>query len=400
MANSLLTPTAVTRASLSVLHQKLNFIGRVNRQYDDTYRNGDASVKGKFGPTLKIRLPNEYTVRTGLTMAAQDTSETSVDMVVSTVKGVDMSFTSTELALSLEDFTARIIDPAMSVLAANIEADALSMYKDVYNIIDGDAVAFGFNSVSDATTELTKMLAPMSQRTMLMTPAHANKFRKDTKSLFQASDNIAEQYREGMIGRTSGFDCYENTLLLPHTTGTAAKTTGYLVNGASQTGAALTVDTGTTTFLVGDVITIAGVNRVHPETKANTGELQKFVITANSGGSATSLAISPAITVSGARQNVTGSPADNAAIVKVGAGANETLEQSLAFHKNAFAFVTADLPLPEGTDWARREVMDGISMSLIRDFSISDRSFPCRIDVLYGFKTIRPQLATRVHNDG
>ena len=400
MANTILTPTAVTRKAAMVLHQKLNFVGRVNRQYDDTYKNGDANVKGKFGPTLKIRMPNEYTVRSGLTMSAQDTSETSVDLTVSTVKGVDMSFTSTELALSLDDFSERIIEPAMSVLAAAIEADALSMYKDVYNLIDGDAAAFTFGSTSDASTTLTKMLAPMSNRSMLLTPDHANKLRKDTKGLFHPADNRSKQYRDGVVGRTPGFEMYENTLLVPHTTGTAAKTTGYLVNGGSQSGAALTVDTGTTSFLIGDVITIAGVYRVHPETKATTADLQQFVVTANSGTSATSLAISPSIVTSGARQNVSGSPADNAAITKVGAGASETLVQSLAFHKDAFAFVTADLPLPEGTDWAKREVVDGISVSLVRDFSISDRSFPCRLDVLYGFKAIRPQLAARIHNDG
>jgi hypothetical protein len=400
MANALLTPTAVTRASAAVLHQKLNFVGRCNKQYDDSFKNGGATVKGKFGPTLKIRLPNEYTVRDGLTMSTQDTSEESVDLTVSTVKGVDMSFTSTELALSLEDFTERIIDPAMSRLAAAIEADALSMYKSVYSLVDGDAAAFGFNSVSDATTQLTKQLAPMGSRTMTMNPDHANKFRKDTKGLFHSADNISKQYRDGIIGMTSGFEMYENTLLVPHTTGTAAKTTGYLVNGATQSGAAITVDTGTTTFLVGDVITFAGVFRVHPETKATTSDLQQFVITANSGTSATSLAISPAIVTSGAKQNVSGSPADNAAIVKVGAGANETLVQSLAFYKDAFAFVTADLPMPNGVDFAAREVVDGISVSLVRDFSISDRSFPCRLDVLYGYKAVRPMLATRIHADG
>jgi len=399
MANTLLTPTAVTRKALMVLHQKLNFVGNINRQYDDTYKNGDANVKGKFGPTLKIRLPNEYTVRTGITMSAQDTTETSTDLVVSTVKGVDLSFTSQELALSLDDFSDRILMPAMAVLAANIEADALLMARDVYNVYDGDAAAFSFASMSNARQNLTDNLAPMSERKMLMNTNHATKFMIDTKGLFQDSKSIAEQYREGMIGRTGGFDTYENTLVQPHTTGTAAKTTGYLTNGATQSGSTIVVDTGTTTFLIGDVITFAGVFRVHPETKVSTGALQQFVVTANSGASATSLSISPAVVATGGRQNVSNTIADNSAIVKVGAGASETLVQSLAFHKDAFTFVTADLPLPDGTDWARREVYDGISMSLVRDFSISDRSFPCRIDVLYGYKAIRPQLAVRVHND-
>jgi hypothetical protein len=384
----------VTRKAAMILHQKLNFISRVNRQYDDSY-----AQEQKIGSTLKVRLPNENTVRTGLTMSAVDVPETSVDLVMGTVKGVDMNFTSLELALSLDDFADRILEPAMSVLAANVEADALNMYKEVYNLYDGDAASFSFTSVSNARETLTNNLAPMSQRTMTMNTGHATKFMIDTKGLFHSSDQIEEQYTEGKMGRTGGFDCYENTLLLPHTTGTAAKTTGYLTNGATQSGSTINVDTGTTTFVVGDVITFAGVFRVHPETKVSTGVLQQFVVTANAGPSATSLSISPALTATGVRQNVSNTVADNSAIVKVGAGASETLVQSLAFHKNAFAFVTADLPLPNGRDWARREVVDGLSVSLIRDFTISDRSFPCRLDILYGYKAIRPQLAVRIHND-
>jgi hypothetical protein len=400
MANAYLTPTAVTRKALMVLHQKLNFVGNINRQYDSQYSgSGATATRGKFGPTLKIRLPNEYTVRTGMGMSAQEQSETSVDLTVSTVKGVDMYFGSDELALSIDDFSDRFIDPAMSVLAANIEADALSMYKDVYNLYDGDAAAFAFASMTGAKQILTDNLASQSMRRMIMNTTHANKFLVDTKGLFHDGEAIAEQYREGKIGRTSGFDCFENTLLTPHTTGTAAKTTGYVTNGAGQTGSTLVIDGGTTTFLKGDVITVAGVNRVHPETKADTGSLQKFVVTADSGASATSLSISPAIVASGPRQNVTNAAADGQALVKVGAGANETLVQSLAFHKDAFAFVTADLELPKGVDFAAREVMDGISLSIVRDFNVSDRTFPCRIDCLYGYKAIRPQLATRVHND-
>jgi hypothetical protein len=400
VANSLLTPTAVTREALRILHQKLNFVGRCNKQYDDSYKNGGATVKAKFGPTLKIRLPNQYTVRDDINMAAPDTPESSVDLTVSTVKGVDVSFTSTELALSLDDFSNRILDPAMSVLAANIEADALSMYKDVYNLYDGDGVAMSFAAVSGAREILNKSLAPRdNSRTITLNPSHVTKYLNDTKGLFQDASTIADQYKEGIVGRAQGFSFYENTLLVPHTTGTAAKTTGYLVNGAAQTGAALTVDTGTTTFKKGDVITL-GINGVHPETKADLGVLQQFVVTADAGANATSLAISPAIVVTGAGQNVVASPADNAPIVKVGAGASETLVQSLAFHQDAFAFVTADLPMPNGVDFSARETLDGISMSVIRDFAINDRSFPCRIDVLYGYKAIRPQLACRVHADG
>ena len=233
---------------------------------------------------------------------------------------------------------------------------------------------------------------------MRSTP-RGSKLNVDLKGLFNDSAQVAKQYREGIIGRTGGFDHYENTHVGKHTTGTAAKVTAYLSNGATQSGAAITVDTGTTTFLIGDVITFAGVNAVHPETKADLGRLMQFVITANSGTSATSLAISPALVATGATQNVTTTVADNSAVVKVGAGASETLDTSMVFHKNAFTFATADLVMPQGVDFSAREVLDGVSMRIVRQYDITNDKFPCRVDVLYGYKAIRPSQACRIHAD-
>jgi hypothetical protein len=397
MPNALLTPTAVTRAALNILHQKLNFVGNINRQYDDSFAKDGA----KIGDSLKIRLPNQYVVTNGAALTTQDTTETSTTLQVSTQKHVGMTFTSAELTLSLQDFTDRIIEPAMSVLAANVEADALSMYKNVYNVIDADAAALTYDVMMQGRQRLNEELAPMDgKRRALWSPFHARKLNVDLKGLFQDSTEVAKQYREGVIGRTGGFTHLENTMVTKHTTGTAAKTTGYLTNGVPSSGASsIVVDTGTTTFLVGDVITIAGVNAVHAETKADLGRLQQFVITANSGSSATSLAISPSIVNSGAAQNVTALPADNAAIVKIGAGANETLDSSMLYHENAFTFATADLVMPNGVDFAAREVMDGISLRIVRQYAISSDTMPCRCDILYGYKAIRPQLAARIHAD-
>jgi hypothetical protein len=397
MPNTLLTPTAVTRKALMILHQKLTFIGAINRQYDSSFAKSGA----KIGDSLKIRLPNEYVVRTGATLSTQDTAETSTTLQVATQKGVDLNFTSTDLTLSMDDFASRILEPAMAVLAANIEADALTMRKDVYNIVDNDAAALTFKNIMQARQALNDNLAPPdNNRSIILSTGHEVTLVDALKGLFQDSANISKQYREGMMGRTAGFDFMSSTQMTDHQTGTAAKTTGYLVNGATQTGATLTVDGGTTTFLAGDIITIAGVFAVHPETKVSTGRLEQFVVTANSGTSATSLEISPPIVTSGARQNVSGSPANDAAIVKVGAGANEMLSGSLAFHKDAFTFATADLVMPTGVDFSAREVYDGISMRVVRQYDINNDKFPTRLDVLYGFKTIRPQLACRIHADG
>lgn len=397
MSNTILTPTQVTREILRILHQKSNFIGTINRQYDDSYAVSGA----KIGDSLKIRLPNKYTVRTGRTIDVQDTTESSVTLQVATQKGVDMAFTSQDLTLSLQDFSKRILEPAVAVLAANIEADALSMYKDVYQIVDDDAAAFDFDTVLQGRQKLNEALAPMDDnRTALLTSGSTRKVVDALKGLFQDSTSIAKQYRTGMMGKTAGFDFYENTLIPVHTTGTAAKSTSYTVNGADQTGSSITIQTGTDTFLVGDIVTFAGCNRVHPESKSDTGVLQQFVVTANSGASATTLSISPAITTSGASQNVSASPTNSGAVVKVGAGASETLQTNMVYHRDAFTFATADLVMPKGVDFAARETFDGISMRVVRAYDINNDNFPCRIDVLYGFKTVRPELAVRVHADG
>ena len=395
MANSVLTPTAVTREALRVLHQKLNFIGSINRQYDSSF----AKEGAKIGDSLKIRLPNEYTVRTGANLSTQDTQETSTTLQVATQKGVDLTFSSAEMTLSLQDFSQRIIEPAMSVLAANLEADALSMALDVYNNVNNIGAALSFNKVLGARKVLADSLAPNDNNRSVILNTQDNVDLVDAlKGLFQDSSEISEQYREGKMGRTAGFDFYENTLLSSQTTGTAAAATGYTVNGAVTTNGQSTVvlAAGANTFKKGDIITFVGCNRVHPETKADTGTLQPFVVTADYAGGAGTINISPAIYTSTGRQNVVAAGvANGVAVAKIG-GASAIYKPSLAFHKDAFTFATADLLLPQGVDWAARETLDGISMRIVRQYAISSDTMPCRLDVLYGFKTIRAQLAARI----
>lgn len=395
MANTILTPTMVTREALRVLHQTLTFVGNVNRQYDDSF----AKEGAKIGDSLKIRLPNKYTVRTGRVMAAQDTTESSVTLQVATQKGVDINFTSADLTLSLDDFSKRILQPAMARLASAIEADALSMYKDVYQLVGtAGTTPNSLLTYLQAGARLDDSLAPRDDnRSVHLTPLAMATIVDALKGLFQDSSAIRDQYREGLMGRTSGFDWYNNTLMPAHTNGNDV--TGVAISGASQTGSSILVSgvTSSSTFTKGTVFTIAGVYEVHPETGVSTGVLQQFVITADTNASTTTvtLPISPAITTSGAYKTVDASPADTAALTFVGS-ASTTYRQMLAFHRDAFTFATADLVVPKGVDMAAREVFDGISMRLVRAYDVTNDTFGARLDVLYGFKTIRPELATRI----
>lgn len=401
MANTLLTATAITRAALAILHQKLTFIGNINRAYDSSFAESGA----KIGDSLRIRLPNQYTVRSGATLSAQDTNERSVTLQVASQKGVDVNFTSAEMTLSLDDFSERILEPAMAVLAANIENDALSMTRDVYQQVG----TYGTTPATlklylDSRTELNKGLAPKDRRRAVHVPSEFSASIVDAlKGLFQDSDEISKQYREGMMGRTAMYDWYENEMAyrLAHGDNTFSSIT---VNTTVSTeGASSIVLTGlgnTKTVKAGTVFTAAAVYAVNPETKVSTGALQKFVVTAdatsNSSGVAT-LSISPSIYTTGALKNVDAFPQSSAAVAFPGSPtASTTYPIGLAHHRDAFTFATADLVMPKGVDFAAREMMDGISMRTVRQYDINNDKLPCRIDVLYGYKTLRPEWACRI----
>ncbi len=393
MTQTILTDTKVTREALRILHQKLNFVGSINRQYDDSF----AKTGAKIGTTLKIREPNQYTVRTGKTLNVQDTEETSQTLTVATQKGVDVNFSTAELTMSLDDFSKRILDPAMSVLAAAIEYDAMSMYKDVYNAMWTPASTLAYNNVLDGRVLMQRGLAPMNDRTANLNSADMATLVQDTKTLFNDQGQLSKQYKEGYMGRAAGYDFMENTMWPGHTCG--SENGSYVVNtstGITSGTATITTTAGSGTVVTGDIFTVVGVNSVHPETKVDTGVLQQFVVTADQ-AAAGAWAVSPTPITSGAKQNIVINSAGASKTVVVAGTASGADTTSLLYQKDAFTFVTADLLMPGGVDWARREVLDGISMRIIRAYDINNDNLPCRIDVLYGYKTLRPQWATRLH---
>jgi hypothetical protein len=391
MANSILTMTAVTREALRILHQKANFLGSINRQYDPSFAKSGA----KIGDSLKIRLPNQYTVRSGATIQAQDTTETSTTLQVATQKGVDMQFSSADLSLSLDDFSKRIIAPAVNVLVAAVENDALNtMRLDVYNQVDNVAAAITSAKILGVGRKLNDSLAPNPRSAMLNTNDEANSVEA-FKTLFHSAPEIGKQYRDGQMGRALGFDFAANTHLQ---TQSCLARANYQTNDATaQTGSSLTVETGTGAIAKGEVFTIAGVYSVHPETKVSTGVLQQFVTTQAYSGTTTTIAFAPAIVASGATQNVSNGAANDKAVTFLGTASTD-YGQSLFYHEDAFTFATADLQMPGGVDMAAREVLDGVSLRMVRAYDINSDNFPCRLDILYGYKTIRPQLACRLAN--
>jgi hypothetical protein len=285
----------------------------------------------------------------------------------------------------------------MSVLAAAIEYDAMSMYKDVYNAIWTPGSALTYDALLDGRVLMQRGLAPGGNRTANLNSQDMVDLIQDTKTLFNNQGEISKQYKEGFVGRQSGFDFMENTLWPGHTCG--SEDGNYVVNtstGITSGTATITTTAGAGTVNVGDIFTVVGVNSVHPETKADTGVLQQFVVTALA-SAAGAWAVSPTPITSGAKQNIVINSAGSGKTVVVAGTASGADGTSLLYQKDAFTFVTADLVMPNGVDFARREVMDGISMRIVRAYDINNDMLPCRIDVLYGYKTLRPQWATRLH---
>jgi len=396
MANTLLSPTTITKEALRILHNESTFIGNVNKSYNGRF----AKTGAKIGETLNIRKPNQFTIRRGRVAQVQDVNEETIPLTIQQPIGVDMKFDSRELTLTLDDFSERYIRPAVSRLTAALETDMLAyVLPRVPNAVV-NAGALGLGDALNANAILSNHLAATVDRLALMNTQQTVDVVTGTSTLFNHQTEIGKQYKTGRMGEAAGFDWYQSTTIPRFFAGAG---TGYLVNGANQSsptpllpGASQTliVDTGTGQIAAGSVFTMAGVFEVNPETKASNGKLRQFTVLATNATNATQITIAPAIVTSGAKQNVTAAPADNAP-VNILSTASNNYDQGLFFQKDAFTLVTVDLEMPNGVDWKARETMDGVSMRLVRDWDIINDEWVTRLDILPGYAVLYEDWAVK-----
>lgn len=404
MANTLSVTDMVLKEALRIAHEKLAFITTTDLQYDKSFKY-DAS-RGPNGQSIRIRNPNQYTRRQGSRiMDVQDQDESTQTFTVATQDGVDMYFNSAELVQSVnsgaafDDLSKNYIEPAVSALCSGIEGDYIEFCtKATYNEVGTagtpptDLVAVGA-----ARAKLNQNLAPKDgNRCIQADSVTMGGLVNGLKGLFQDSAQIKEQYREGMIGRTAMADWYENDRMW-------TKTNGADVAGAiNQTTFALgmttlTIDGMTAAPAVGSVFTIDSVFQVHPETKAAYSHLQQFTVTASTTPTTTAISFEPAIYWSGAKQNVSASPADNDALVFTGSASTGYL-QNIMYHKEAFQFATVDLPIMDDAHKCVTLQKDGLSLRCWQGSDIRNDELLMRIDILYGMAALRPAWACRITN--
>jgi hypothetical protein len=398
MSNSLLTIDMITRKSLEILENNLVLTRNVNRQYDDSF-----AVEGaKIGSTLRIRLPDRALVTDGAALQVQADNEQFTTLTVSSQKHIGVNFTSAELTMQLDDFAERVLKPRVSQLASSVDADVATSYKGIYNTVGTPGTTPATSLVLlQANQKLNEFATPMDQRYATVNPAANAGLVEGMKGLFNPTGTISRQFKNGMMGEgILGLDEINMSQSISNHTngdwGTAITVTSTVATEGQST-LPISFTGSSKTWNAGDVFTIAGVFAVNPQTRQSTGSLQQFVVTAAVTGSSTAtLNISPALYTAGnALATVFSFPQASAVVTMVGS-ANTGYPQNLIYHKDAISFATADLLLPQGVDMASRQVHNGISLRIVRQYDINNDRLPCRIDVLYGYNAIRPVTAVRL----
>lgn len=398
MPNSLLTPSLITKETLVILANNLVAAGKVNRQFENQFV--------KIGSSLTIRKPNRFTVSSGPGLAIQNIVEPSTSITVSSQRHVDFLFTTADLTLAIEEFSERYCKPASEAIANVVDLDVLANVTQVSNFVGTSGVVPAtFAALAAVGQRMDEAAAPQDGRVLILNSAAYWAMANGLIGVFVRS--VAEPALKGYLANIANFEIYQDQNIPTQTVGTLGGTGA--VFGASQTGSNIITNgwTANITNLLraGDVVTFgtlaAGVFAINPQSRVSTQALKTFVVTANvssdAGGNAT-IPISPAITTSGAYQTVSNSPANGAAVTVATGTTGVTRAQNIAFCRDAFGLVMVPLELPQGVDFAAREMVKNISMRLLRFYDGNNDTIPCRIDVLYGSALWYDDLACRLTN--
>jgi hypothetical protein len=403
MANSILTASVIAKEALM---QFKNGMG-VSRHVDKSYSKDFAKKGAKIGDSERIRKPNRFTVSDGATYSAQDVTEDSVTLTIDSQKHVGFNFTSKELALSIDEFKDRYLKSAALALVNKVDIDGCTLAaKYVANTVGTAATTpSALLTYLEAMQKIQESAGPQDDAYMYsINPAAQTKIVDALKSLFADQSEISKQYKRGVMGVAAGGEWNMSQNLYSYTSGQRGGTP--LANGEPANGASTLVTDGWTAAAAnrvkaGDVFTIAGVYKVNPITKVSTGVLQQFVVTADAasdGSGNATLSISPSIYLTGSLQNVTYSAIDNSALTFANHGASAVTVNNLLLHKDALALAFAPLEKPDGVHFSAVETdpETGVSIRIVRDYDISTDVFKCRMDVLYGWKELRPEWACKI----
>lgn len=402
MANTLLTIDMITNEALAVLENSLTFTKHVNREFDDYFGNQGAQI----GDTLNIRKPVRYVTRSGPALQVQNSTESFVPVTL-TQKGADVAFSTKDLTLSIAMFSVRFLKPLISSVANTIDFDGLQLAKDVYQSVGTPGTTPNtLRTYLQAGVKLDNAAAPNDDmRAAVLNPIAQAELVDGLKGLFNDTTEVAKQYRDGTMGRTAGLKFNMDQNVYVHTAGTQDAASSPSVSAAPSSGATSITFAGMTngdTLAEGDVFSIAGVYDINPQSRQSTGQLKQFVVTSavTFTGATGSVNFSPAMVYNPTAQQdqtVSALPVANAAITLYATN-GVVSPQNLVFHRDAFTVACADLIMPRGVDMSARKRSPKLNMSMraVTAYDVNNDRLPTRIDVLYGWAAMRPELAARV----
>lgn len=401
--NTLLTIDMITKEAVRLFKNSNLFIMNMDTQYDPAFAIDGA----KIGSTLRIRLPNDYIVTSGPAMQLQTTTEQYTTLSVTNQLNVAVPFTTAERTMSIDDYSEIIMAPMINNLAGAVAQDVMNGSEGgVCNFVSN--VDAGGNIISPtseqfllANAQIDLLSGDPTTRRVVNDPVTDARTTVSLQGLLNPVSTISEQFRTGMMKSGLGFEkWFRDQTVIKHTSGTYDSLA--TVNGAGQTtgtsGGSITVNAINGTLKKGDIITFAGVNMVNRVNKTDQGTLNQFVVTADCANGATSIPIYPGlIPAPGAAgttqqyQTVTASPANGAAIT-MATKSGEVYRKSIAYVQKAITLATADLVIPrKAVEEAARAEYDGISMRILTDYLPGSDQLATRVDVLYGYKYIRPE---------
>lgn len=393
MTNTNLTASIIVKDGLAEFKNGTPFIQGINRQYDKRY----AAYGAQEGETIQIEKPKQYTMRSGKVASVQNNTEVAVSLTRSRQRGVDLKFSSAELALDIGVFGPKYIKPAMETLTSGVESEIMiDAYQQTGQYVGTPGTDPATQLViGQAKAKLTKSACPMSMRSgVISSDASAALVNGLGTNRFQDTSQLRNMFITGNMGVFNGFEFAESNQVPRHTVGTSDG--NYAVTSAPSEGAtSIVVKTGAGTWTKGDIIEVAGVNKVNPRTKVSTGDPMQFVVTADYAGGAGTVSVSPAMYSTGPLQNVDALPQADAAITEPGT-ASTAYDQNLFYHKDAFAFGSIDLPLYGNNNFESRQVMDNVSMRFAKVIDGINDDILYRFDLLYGFITVIPEWVVRL----
>ncbi|MHA1481883.1 MAG: P22 phage major capsid protein family protein [Candidatus Heimdallarchaeaceae archaeon] len=394
VSNTLLKPSIIAKEALMQLTNNLGMAGHVHRAYKNEFV--------KVGSTITIRKPNKFRVTKAQARTNSNITEPSTSLEMATQAHVSWSFSSVDLTTTIDEYSKRYLAPAASALANQVDVDLCGLYKDIYNSAGtpGNTPAT-FGVLGNCQQILDNEAVNSTPRVGIMNPNANWALADGLKGTFsaKAADSI---YSKGFLGKVANLDIYSDQNVVRHTTGIFTTGATPVMSGATASGATSVVTTGwdaaNNTVVKGDVFTIAGVYAVNPVSGASTGELRKFTATAagTSDSGNLTIAVSPAIISSGAYQTVDAVPLTTAALTFLGAE-NTAYPQNLVYHPDAFALVTVPIEMPANVWGARETDSDaGISIRVVKQYDLDADNEVVRMDILYGVKTLYPELACRL----